>query len=499
MKNKSRNLFFVISILLVVIFLILSIDPAIARPGGGSSYGGGSSGGGSGGGDGIGILIYLIFSLLPPYISIPLSIIILIGYSIYKKKNTGKTKQVVSQPTYAAVSHNSQTIQQKLHKILATDSNFSRILFMDFVSSLYNKFQAYKYNPQMLKSINPFINKSIIDSFANKNSQTTISEIVIGGMNLTQVNILPQKTQILVEINANYTSTTKGKSTRFIITERWMFERAIGVQSPTPEKMQKLSCPSCGAPADFNDAGTCGHCGTQINPGSQQWMLQNRAIIFSDTIKTNTLLTYAQEVGTNYPTVYSPTLKAETQQFAATHNTTWDNYWSIFYHNISSKYFMEIYKYWSNLQWNDVRHLLTDRLWESYKFWIDAYKQAGYQNKLDDNNIIKIHLAKIESDKFYEAITVRIFASSKDYVIDKNGKYLAGHKKSKRTFSEYWTFVRRTGVENDSYDMKTCPNCGAPADKMSDGGKCEYCGAKISNGDFSWVLSMITQDEEYKG
>ena len=47
--------------------------------------------------------------------------------------------------------------------------------------------------------------------------------------------------------------------------------------------------------------------------------------------------------------------------------------------------------------------------------------------------------------------------------------------------------------------MKTCPNCGAPADKMSQGGKCEYCSAKISNGDFSWVLAMITQDEEYKG
>ncbi|MBN2893214.1 MAG: Tim44 domain-containing protein [Bacteroidales bacterium] len=500
MNIKSRKLVFLLTLILFVIFIFVLADPAMARPGGGNSYsGGGSGGGGGGGGDGIGILIYLIFSLLPPYISIPLVIIILIGYSIYKKKHANSSNQVVSKPTYAAVSQNVQTIQQKIHNLLNIDPNFSRVLFLDFVSSLYVKFHAYKYSPQKLTTINPFIDKSIIASFASKTSKTIINEIVIGSINISQINQTANGTQILVEINSNYTATTDGKSTRYIISERWMFERAAGVVSVPPEKMHKLSCPSCGAPADFNDAGQCGHCGTLIVPGSMQWMLKNRAIVYSDTVKTNSLLSYAPEVGTNYPTIFSPTLNAEKQHFASAHGTTWEEYWSIFYHKISTKYFMEIYNYWTNLKWNETRHLLTDRLWESYNFWIDEYKRNAFQNRLDDTKIIKIHLAKIETDNFYEAITVRIYASAKDYVVDKNGKVLAGNAKTPRIFSEYWTFIRRKGVENDDYDMKTCPNCGAPADKINQGGQCEYCGAKITSGDFSWVLAMIIQDEEYKG
>jgi hypothetical protein len=49
------------------------------------------------------------------------------------------------------------------------------------------------------------------------------------------------------------------------------------------------------------------------------------------------LLTYAVEVGTNLPTVYSPTIEAQKQQFAATHNTTWDAYWSILYHKFHDR------------------------------------------------------------------------------------------------------------------------------------------------------------------
>ncbi len=502
MNIKSKNtVYFLFILLFLFVILVVTGEPAFARPGGGQSYSGGGGGGdyGGGGGDGIGLLIYLIFSLLPPYISIPLVIIILIVYSIYKKKKLKSGDQIVSKPTYAAVAQNSQTIQQQLHSLMATDPNFSRILFLDFVSSIYVKFHTYKYQPQNLTKITPFVAKSIIDTFKGQPSNTQVNEIVIGSLYLVQISISADKVQILTEINSNYTSTTAGKSTRYIVTERWMFERAAGILSATPEKMQKLSCPSCGAPADFSEAGVCAHCGTTIPPGKHQWMVSNRAIVFTDTVKTNSLLSYAPEVGTNYPTVCSPTLNNEKQYFANAHNTSWDQYWSVFYHNIASKYFLEIYKNWTDLKWKDLRHLLSDRLWESYNFWTEEYKRNGYQNKLDDTQIMKIHLAKIEADKFYEAITVRIFASAKDYVVDRNGKVLAGNSKTPRIFSEYWTFIRRKGVENDSYDMKTCPNCGAKADKIAQGGVCEYCGAKITSGDFSWVLAIITQDEEYKG
>lgn len=499
MRQKNKNIIFFSIIVLFTIVFILLPEFAIARPGGGHSYsGGGSSGGGGGGGDLIGILIYLIFSLLPPYISIPLVIILIIGYSIYQKRNNTSDSQIVSKPTYAVQNQSVAFNAKQIHNLKTVDANFSRVLFVDFVSSLFIKFQAFKYSPKDLKTINPFFSASLLKSFKN-NPNISVNEIVVGGISILQILQKPEAVQIVVEINANYTQISNGKSTRYIIAEKWMLERKAGVLSASPEKMHKLSCPSCGAPANFNDAGNCEHCGTLITPGNQQWYVVNRAITYSDTVKTNTLTSYAPEVGTNYPTIYSPNVQAETNQFATNHGTTWDNYWSVFYHNIASNYFTDIYKNWSKLTWNDVRHLLTDRLWESYNFWIDEYKRHGYRNILDDTKIFKMHLAKIETDKFYEAVTVRIFASTKDYVINNQGKVIGGSSKAARVFSEYWTFIRRTGVENDQYDMKSCPNCGAPLDKMGQNGVCEYCGAKVSTGEFSWVLAIITQDEEYKG
>jgi hypothetical protein len=35
--------------------------------------------------------------------------------------------------------------------------------------------------------------------------------------------------------------------------------------------------------------------------------------------------------------------------------------------------------------------------------------------------------------------------------------------------------------------------------KTSMAGECEYCGSKLTSGQFDWVLSEIQQDEEYNG
>jgi len=43
-----------------------------------------------------------------------------------------------------------------------------------------------------------------------------------------------------------------------------------------------------------------------------------------------------------------------------------------------------------------------------------------------------------------------------------------------------------------------CPNCGA-ALNINMTGHCNYCKAKVSSGEFDWVLSRIEQDEVYGG
>lgn len=497
MKTKFQKIVFW-SFFIMLIFVTIEL---VARPGGGHSYSGGGGGGGysdgGGGGDGIGILIWLIFELLPPYISIPLVIVILILYFYYKNKNKNGNKQVVSSPTYEYRNRFSESIESQINNLKNIDQNFSRVLFLDFVSSLFVKFQQFKFDNKKLVTIKPFISDKL---FSNQTySSAKVTEVVIGGINIVGITIAQQKTIITVEINANYTIEQNSKATRYITIDRWIVERNSNVLSLAPEKMQKLSCPSCGAPANFNEAGVCSYCGTLVVRGSMNWFVSNSVNSYLNVINTNSMLSYSPEIGTDYPTIFSSFLNIEIANFSRRNNTDFNTYWQYFQNNISKLYFLKIYENWQNLTWEKVRHLLTDRLWESYNFWIEAYKANGLKNMLQETTISKIDLAKIESDKYYESFTVRIFAAVKDYVVDKNGKVLVGSASRHRYFSEYWTFIRYNQQIKADLDTNYCPNCGSPIDKMGQSGICGYCNTKVNTGQFSWVLAFITQDEEYKG
>ncbi len=504
MKNKNQKLFIILVGLLTLIFVLspFFIDIIWARPGGGHSFSGGGggshSGGGGGGGDGIGFLIYLIFSELPPQISIPLIIgIIVLRLYLQKRKRSDNTT-VVSSPGIQARTVRHNDVETDIIQLKSIDPNFSKILFLDFVSSIFNKYYTWNGTADF-KNLSPFLSTDEIQRSANLRTGQRITEIVIGSMRISEINFLQDIIGISVDIEANYTLDIMGKKTRYVLTERWYFNRNKTILSAEPEKMHKLSCPNCGAPADFTDNGVCHSCGTKIDLGEMQWFVKKHKVLSQEVFRTKGLAHYEPESGTMLPTIYQSNITTYAGQFAQMHNLDWNSWRHTFGEDVVKKFFLKIYDAWSKNKLDSARNLLSDRLYESFMFWIDAYKSVGLTNKLENINIQNIQFVRIDLDRFYESITLRIFASSLDYVVDSNGNVKGGSDRRLRAFSEYWTFIRRMGVEKDEYDYSTCPNCGAPADKMGQAGVCEYCGTKISNGDFSWVLAIITQDEVYSG
>ena len=161
--------------------------------------------------------------------------------------------------------------------------------------------------------------------------------------------------------------------------------------------------------------------------------------------------------------------------------------------------FMAMQEAWSALKWEKARPYQTDRLYQSNRFWIENYRRSGYRNHLADIHIDRIQPVKITLDAYYEAITVRIYARMLDWTTDADGKLIGGSDKQPKIFSEYWTFVRSATQASEGWDGSSCPSCGAPLDKISASGVCGYCDTKISSGQFSWVVSAITQDESYAG
>ncbi len=436
--------------------------------------------------------------------------LILVIYVLLRLLNqgtfSGNTRTVRASKLPDELDRLNANLDDKLQRLKTHDENFSKVLFIDFACLIYHKFNAFRGTDQF-RLISPYISRAVANQTTHKllyYQQHRIHDIVVGKAKI--INILETSTDdhILVEFETNLTLEylKNREKTRLINRELWLFGRRSGLLSPLPEQMRTLSCPNCGAPADFTDAGECQYCHSFIQAGEQQWQIVKIDIISSQVYQTEDPGGYVEEMGTNYPTYYQTGLDRQAQYFLQQHALgDWNAFFNGFCAQVVKPYFLATYAAWSEGNWPKARHLVSDRLYESNGFWMDEYARLGWRNVLDKIDIKHIEIARIDLDKFYDALTVRVYASCLDYTVNKQGKLIGGSAKRPRLFSEYWTFIRTAGVQkiDNPYDLKSCPSCGAPADKVGQTGICAYCGSKITEGQFSWVLAVMTQDEVYEG
>jgi ribosomal protein L24E len=298
---------------------------------------------------------------------------------------------------------------------------------------------------------------------------------------------------VTLEFETNYTEVTD-RQTSYYARERWVLERKRDVLSPTPEQAKALHCPRCGAALQKDTVGACAFCGTKIESGEFQWYVRSISTLQREA-KGPLLTSDVPEVGTDYPTITQPNFPAVRAAFEE-NNPAFS--WSDFQAR-ARLIFNELQEAWSMLNWERARPHETDNIFQMHRYWIDAYQRQGLRNALEQHKIIAMQPVKIKLDAFYNAITLRIFAEGYDYTVDKDRRVVAGSKKNLRRWSEYWTFIRNSkAAPAPARADLNCPNCGAPL-KVNATGICEFCGGKITSGDFDWVLSKIEQDESYSG
>ncbi len=160
--------------------------------------------------------------------------------------------------------------------------------------------------------------------------------------------------------------------------------------------------------------------------------------------------------------------------------------------------FREFQVAWSNRDLAKMRPFLSDNLMQMQSYWVEAYRAQKLRNVTENARIERIHLARVESDAAFDAITVRLFGVSLDYTVTDDGKLVCGSRSRERRYTEYWTLIRGASRKGPTRTDAACPSCGAPLD-INMAGTCKYCQAKVTSGEFDWVLSRIEQDEAYTG
>jgi hypothetical protein len=473
---------------------------AWARPGGGHTYSGGSSrsshssGGRSSGGDGdaAGLIFQLLLLCIQhPALGVPLLIIVVVFFIAKAAIGAGqKGWSTTPHETVQAVQRVERSARlgrSQLEAIRTLDPGFSLVLFEDFAYVL----RARGVGTQTLAAyLAPNLTQTLVDP-----QLSDVQGIVIGAMRYVRFSgTHGAMIELEIELESNYVEVLRaGGTRRFYAVDRLLLTRATTARSRPLARAHKLDCPNCGAPLEAVRGSECSYCRQNVGFGRFDWMIADLSNHTRET-RGPLLTSDVAETGTELATISDPGAPARMQELERKDPAV---SWQALQGRVAL-IFAELQAAWSGREPLRIRPFVSDNLFQSMYYWIDLYPQERCRNISENARIMRVDLANVLSDAYFDSITLRIFVSSIDYTISDQGKLLSGHKSRPRTYSEYWTLIRGTARRGEPRRDNTCPNCGAPL-RIAMTGQCEYCRVKITSGDFDWVLSRIEQDESYGG
>ena len=190
-----------------------------------------------------------------------------------------------------------------------------------------------------------------------------------------------------------------------------------------PERATILACPGArGAPLDAVVAGTCSHCKRVVGNGAFDWLVLRAQVVQSEE-RGPMLTTEVEEQGTDLPTVFDPQVQARVGELSRKDPAF---QWATFQQRVGLV-FGEFQAAWAGRDLAKMRPYFTDALFDTQRYWVEAYRAQGLRNVTDRAHIEKLELVRVASDKWFDAITVRLHGAGLDYVVrDSDGKVMSG-------------------------------------------------------------------------
>jgi hypothetical protein len=483
----------------IVVAILLGLTGiALARPGGGDTYSGGGGHDSGGGGGDASVIFELLYWLLRlciyyPQIGLPL-IGIVIGWVAYSAYKQHQNKDWDSGPPVDL----ERAID--LQAVRRLDADFSQIVFEDFAYRLFSTAHRARATAEQLATIAPYVAPAARAALASRDPKgVAVEQVIVGAMRVFRADVpdsptdameRPTRVRIGVEFEANVATAQH----TYYSVESWLFGRDATRTSKPPGAARGFPCPNCGAPWQATATGTqqCASCGQVVDNGRFDWIVEQVSLSSLDE-RPPTLTTEVQERGTDLATYVQPGVN---ERFAELRRDDPE----VDPHGLDARIkliYDAMTAAWSSNELAPIRGFVSDGLFDYLSYWVDAYKRQGMRNALEGMRITRSEIAKVARDRWYDAVTFRLWATGKDYVV-RRSSIVRGSKRRDRPYSEYWTLIRSAARKGPTKTDATCGNCGAPL-QVTMAGACNYCGAHLTSGEFDWVLSKIEQDDSYRG
>jgi len=161
---------------------------------------------------------------------------------------------------------------------------------------------------------------------------------------------------------------------------------------------------------------------------------------------------------------------------------------------------------WSGGDMMPVRNYVSQGVFNRFRLQLELMtEEEKVRNILSDYKVLKVSVIDQSISGSYQTLHVNLFACAKDVTVaadaSEEEKQKALAKTPKEAFYEIYSFTRKLGTKTNTKSdwlKGECPNCGYVPDNFSDSNKCVSCGSIYNSGEYDWVLSEITQSEEWK-
>lgn len=282
-KTNKKLIKIIITIFIILTCLVLLSNISFADVGSFQSYSGGrsSSFGSSRSSSGSGFN-FLIFTTPTGMI---IFIIIIIIYSIYKRKNSPTENININTPIR-------KTEDQIVAEIQAHDPLFNKEEIIAWSKDLFVRLQQ-SWSKRDWSEIRVFETNALFEQHKNQlqgyidnNTINVMDRICVNYANLYDYKISGDKELLTIKLNSRMQDYIIDATTKKVIkgdpnierTNSYLltFERKLGVKTkPGTSAVNTTNCPNCGAPTQITSAGKCEYCGSIITTGEYNWCLSN--------------------------------------------------------------------------------------------------------------------------------------------------------------------------------------------------------------------------------
>ncbi|MCX7680171.1 MAG: TIM44-like domain-containing protein [Spirochaetes bacterium] len=159
--------------------------------------------------------------------------------------------------------------------------------------------------------------------------------------------------------------------------------------------------------------------------------------------------------------------------------------------------FVKVQKAWEKQNVSEIRRVISDGVYQRFNTQFKMMSLLKQKNIITDITVKNVYIDRVESDGAFDIVHTAIHASLHDrYISELDSSLNTGGYEE---FVEYWSFIKKRGnPRKDMYFTNNCPNCGSPlpAD-MGELAQCFSCNTITNSGEYDWVLSEITQADDY--